>query len=645
DRLDGRFNTKLSVSADIADEIVVVNAHDVDYFRLLEKIADAVHAKWTSSPPNQMRLERPAKTARQLRESSLAMRAKEINDYLATFDEALAQPFTAQGAVTLRRQLIDLNAKLEDDRMNFALDRALDAEYAKGPAARLAIRLLKTVDPELLTGLEYAERRVFNLTPTALQHKFGDGAKEAFEKYVEEQNVWAAVSQGGRSRSMMSLNPFSHQEPVSEPPYELSIELQTGDISNMLFANLIGWDLNGVRRYYYQVMPMSPGLAAFVPFRRTEYDLPEWLTGLDREIFEAFAAIFGGKRTELSDEASEFLKKPTEGDIGGRMAASVLSRRYEGRDLVALVPDRDSYRMVYMLSVIEDHRLFDDLLDRGLGWSVTEDDGWVTVQPKDVHMAWYRRTPRKSLEQYIASVVNKGRTTFEDYTAFVARLRWPSDLDQTHTRLLGLPLNRLPSGREEWHLLRLYGLMTQAQKLGLAQGGSLAYSSLSRDQRQAYLRVALSSQIDSRTYLGEDGTSGYRPVQGMTEPTEVLVNGIPPDATLSISAKGLQAVYAYSKIGERLAPYQAMSPLTVAHYIKRQRDPSLRYPGETIMDAWAMGQQMRYEFRLQYVTDRWHLFRIFEDVPDPDASPGPWEQLPADVVDKIKIYLRGSLRP
>ena len=44
-------------------------------------------------------------------------------------------------------------------------------------------------------------------------------------------------------------------------------------------------------------------------------------------------------------------------------------------------------------------------------------------------------------------------------------------------------------------------------------------------------------------------------------------------------------------------------------------------PGETVMDAWAMGEKRRYEFRLQYVKDRWHLFRIFEDVPDPNAKP------------------------
>ncbi|MCH7945305.1 MAG: hypothetical protein IIC73_04725, partial [Armatimonadetes bacterium] len=529
ERLDGQFDTKLSVAADLADEIVVVNAKDVDYFRLLEKIAGVVHAKWTSSRPNRMHLERTQKMARDLRDSSLAMSAEQIKNFLDSFDDALARPFSAERAVTMRNQL-----------------GRLRTEYAKGPAARLAVRLLKSVDPKLLAGLEYGERRVFNLTPTALQIGFGNGAKEAFEKYVVEQNVWAAVSQGQGYRVMAAMDPLSHQQPVSEPPYELSIELQTG-VGTTMFANLIGWNPNGVRQYYYQVRPRNPGVVALLPFRRTEYELPEWLTDLDRELFAAYAAISGGKRAELSEEASDFLKKPTEGDLGGRMAAAVLSRRYQGRDLVALMPDGDAYRMIYMLSVVENHELFDDLLDRGLAWTVNEDEGWVTVRPKDRYTAWYRRTPRKSLEKYLASVVKNGRSTFEDYTAFVAKLRWPSRIDGTYTRFLGLPMNRLGSGRDEWNLLRLYGLMTQTQKAALAQGGALTYSSLSREQKNAFYRVTLSSQIDSRRYLGEDEASGFQPDQGMTEPTEVLLNGIPPDAVVSISATGIPAVYAYQK--------------------------------------------------------------------------------------------------
>lgn len=636
ERLSETTGQKLTVHSDLSSEIVVIDVTDRETNELLDKIAEVVHAEWKRTTTGGLRLERSKKTQRELERQSLDAHAKKIKEYLDSCDEVLNQPFDTAFATNLQKRLVNLMSRDVESPSDFANREQLMAEYEKGPAARLTIRLLKTIDPKHLVGLQSGERRVFNLTPSRLQYGFGKGAKEAFDKFVQEQNIWAAVSTGQRQRSMMSASPMSHQKPVAHPPVEWSLEIVDTNSTSPVGANLFGLDENGSKNFLYQVTITSPEVEAFVPYRSTEFETPDWLTGLPRELFEGTSALFGGKPVELSDEAREFVSKPTAGDPGARLAHAVLSKRFESSDLVALLPDGDSYRMVYMVALVDDHKSFDSLLDRGINWTVTTKDGWAIIEPKDVFNAWNRRTPREVFEKFLTNYIKKGRATFEDYSTFVAELRWESLIEGMHTRLLGLPINRLSGGRLNWQLLRLYGRLVQQQKTILTQGGSLGYYNLTSDQREPYLLATIAQEIRSPEWK-EFGGDMYWVSQGdVLEPTEALANGVPRSATLQITVKSKPNVYGYMKTESGFEPFAGMEPRTVAYYIKRLRDPSQLYPGERVYDAWAMGEQRTYMFRLQFTEDRWHVFEIREDVSDADAKPGAWESLPKNVVEEIR---------
>jgi hypothetical protein len=57
---------------------------------------------------------------------------------------------------------------------------------------------------------------------------------------------------------------------------------------------------------------------------------------------------------------------------------------------------------------------------------------------------------------------------------------------------------------------------------------------------------------------------------------------------------------------------------------------------------YAMGTLRTYKFRVRYADDMWQLFSVREQIADPDAKPGPWTDLPADIVEQVKKSMGGG---
>ena len=637
DRLAEEMGLTIDVDATIADEIMVIDVHGVSPLDLLNRIVQVANAQMRGDA-KKIRIERPRKIERELREASVARRSAGVTKYLEQFDEALASPFTGQVAASVRQTLELIGERMRADPRDPNAGAGLREAFARGPQARLLHRLLRTIDPALLVDLDYAERRVFALSPTALQYGLGKGAKEAFDQYVVEQNVWAATVAGYDSPINDGANPLHHAEPISSPPYDWWMVLHQGG-SSLISAGLVARRPGGRPVTMSQAMPpggQAMGGALFFSGRRST---PDDMAGILRELAEATLGMVTPGPIALSEEAREFVMKPTEGDVGGLIASYFLKKRHPEKDIVALLPDQALYIAAFLVPLLESPELFDQALAEGLDLKAESVGNWLLVTPKDPYLATYERTPRTALETFLKATVKVGRVTLSNFSKLAAKTSSPSVTALYLSSLLGIPPAGMAGFSGSWNTVKLYGLLSPVQKTALEQGLAIKYSSLPPGQRKAFLRLAVSRVIDSLEPI--PGSQSFRITGQRYEPTEWLSDRILAGAELTMDVRDDPVVFGYQRVGGEYKVFSTFLPRSIAFYENARRNPGEASPEIVIPDAWAMGAQRTMNFKLQFTEKDWQLFTLTEEATDPDAKPGPWDKLPQEIVDAIRKRLAG----
>ncbi|MCH7946101.1 MAG: hypothetical protein IIC73_08840, partial [Armatimonadetes bacterium] len=639
DRLAEEMGLTIDVDATIADEIMVIDVHGVIPLDLLNRIVQVANARMRGDTKN-IRIERSPKIERELREASVTRRAAAVTKYLEQFDEALDSPFTGQEAASVRQTLELIGERMTADPYDPNAGSGLRAAFARGPQARLLHRLLRTIDPALLVDLEYAERRVFALSPTALQYGLGKGAKEAFDQYVIEQSVWAATVAGYDSPINDGANPLHHADPISAPPYDWWIVVGKGGSATVISASLVARRPGGRPVTMCQAMPPGGRATAMSLFLNRQQSIPDDMAGLLRELAEATLGMVTAEPIALSEEAREFVMRPTEGDVGGLIASYVLKRRHPKKDIVALLPDEALDVPAFLLSLLGSPELFDRALTEGLNLKAESVGDWLLVVPEDPYLATHERTPRAALQTYLRDTVKAGRSTLLNYSKLAAKTSRPSTTAQFLSRLLGLPTEGTFGVQRAWNPVKLYGLLVPVQRTALEQGLAIKYSNLTPSQRKAFLRIAVSQVIDNREPL-PDGKQGFLLVGQRVEPTEWLSGAILADTELTMRANNEPIVFGYQKTEDGYKVFSSFFPRNIAMYERARKDPSASPPTIVIPDAWAMGVRRTISFKLQYAESKWQLFELTEEATDPDAKPGPWDKLPQEIADAITNSLAG----
>ena len=633
-RLGEQTGQRLYVSPNIRDEVVVVHATDVELGDLMAHLADVANAEWRATQSGTV-LDRTPAMERELREKSVARRAAEVTEYLDSALRSLPTNFTTDDAKLLGERIKELGAAQRANQADTAVRMEIESAYQRGPAGRLALRLLKTIDPKHLVDLEFAERRVFNLTPTKLQRGFGDGAKEAFETFVREQNVWAATVGGVQSDLNYSSNPLMHTASVDVAPTDWCIVVSKGEMSAMVFANLVATRPDGTTETLFQFYPPEKRIVELGQFMGAEQRYPPGMTGLVKELAEAAASARTKSPKVLGDEARAYVLNPVDGDVGGLIAGFTMKLRYPGADIVAIVPDETIYIAQYLLSTVDRPALYDKAFAVGLALDVKATGAWTCIEPLDPYVASHERTPRAALSTYLRSVSRIGTVTLDDYADLCVETSRPSYVADYDLILLGLPRAQMAGTQRTWNVIKLYGLLSPALKLQLAQGATVRFSQLDSVQRAAFLRLAVSQPVDNREPR-RSGERGFAIAARPVEPTELLADGIPADAELSLRVDEEPVAFGHQKVGDGYKFFSAFTPSVVAMYENARKDPSSMPPTVVLPDAWTAGVRRTIGMRLQYATDKWQTFTLTEDIPARNTKPGPWTELPPEIIEQIK---------
>ncbi len=632
ERLGQQLGRKLYVSANIRDEVVVVHVTAVEPDELLKRLADVANAQWRTTASGDVLERTPIKVA-ELKKASTDLRAKEVREYLEQFAAELAKPFGADDARQLSNRIIE---GAQRNTSGFMPD--LRDVWARGPAARLAHRLLLAIDPDQLVDLPFSSRRVFTLNPTKLQYPLSAGAIEAFQKYAQEQNVWAATVAETPVPDGLNIvsNPLTNKKLVSDVPNDFYLEVKRMGMDSPLFCNLVIPRKDMLSQPVFQVIAEVPNrTAAYTALGRVT-EVPESTPRLLRHVLSGSLGI-GTVIDALSPSEAEVFYEPSKLDLAGMLAEFVLAAALSGEDLVALLGDGQSFQLSRLLPVVKKRSQFVQYLGDIVGCSVASEGGWTLIEPKDPHRVTSAQTPREAVRRLMADTRKRGRLLFEHMADLNSVVNEPSVLAAVYLRATGV-IGWQNIG-DNWHVSRLYGSLTDQQRRALAQGEGIPFGQMSQDQRRLFTALTVNSSIDS----SEPAGSGLTRInnRGQSEPTILLADGIPPEAQFTLEIKEESAIYAYVKKLDGYGVSFRSEPGSVAYQEKTRLNPR---EGDTSQrpDGYAMGTLRVYLFRVRYSDKYWQTFSVREDYPDPDAKPGPWTDLPKEIVEQIKLGMSGG---
>jgi hypothetical protein len=234
------------------------------------------------------------------------------------------------------------------------------------------------------------------------------------------------------------------------------------------------------------------------------------------------------------------------------------------KDLIAYVPD-SSFEPLAMRLVsgrVDIADLFKSA--KLLGLQIEEGD-YITVSPSNRADAERTRVNRTEFAKLIGAIAKKGYASLDemcryavvmpDWEARSLDAKWLSAYDPSTAATFD-------AGKTEF--MRIYGLLTPAQKATTQANVRLLASTMSGQQRAVLERIVYSSfggpriigkgaiSITSTTRGGAEGNAGEQPEPEIVrlEPTEAFPNGLPNDASLELSRRWEDGVFALDSKGK-----------------------------------------------------------------------------------------------
>jgi hypothetical protein len=239
------------------------------------------------------------------------------------------------------------------------------------------------------------------------------------------------------------------------------------------------------------------------------------------------------------------------------------------------------------------------------------------------------------VRRLLVAARKNNRATFTDLSELNAQSNEPSILAGSYLRALGISGWQELGQQDQWHISRIYGSLSDTQRRALEQGAAIQFASLAQSQKDLFTALTTSRPIDSFESTGR-GTA--RQMGRMGEPTVMLANGIPGDAVLTLDLQTKTVPFYYERVtnGFRMRSFVDVMSIAMSQKAQDEGQPG-RGP-----NYFAMGTLRTYKFRVRYADDMWQLFTVEEHIEDPGAKPGPWTDLPEDIVEQIKKAMGGG---
>ncbi len=642
---------KLEANGVVADQVVMLEVHDVSLQDLKERIAAVVAGTWERKNDREI-IQRLPKQSDAIVADYRAKRKKLLAAEQERFRKLVEKPFQAkvllQGLANLGNEPSPGGERAE----SIAYWEKQRNLFEAGPLARLLRRLFVATSLDDLATVGPYERHIFTPKPTKRQKGISKAKfDQAVAAYRQEQTAWAEICRGvdfgEDTRGRMVSDPrtqLKHDPNAAEFQFIYS----RGDMTGLGMINLRGADdpntggryiiaqadLAGPEREFMNASMKPESVSADDPAIRLSED--------SKVMDKAFMGMMATrKNVALSPEIYALVLNPETKDPLSFSVTDALRDYADSKNsnFIASLPD-SLFSWMFFATSRRAGRLgvVMDTFRRTGALEFEEKDGWILATPGYRYEDELNFTPRKAMGDLVRSTAKRGTMDTVDFATFAFRSNRISrrGLESLYLGFLDTA-NLSLMDRNDWNTFRLYGGFSPEQRKALEADGSVPTRGMSPQLQAIVDRIVYSNEVRSETTApgGSYSTSNH-----IIEPTEVYANGLPVGAALTGKASTSPTLVAYGK-GPNGKP-KGLRTLD-AHNLANVETNVIGNPelmksyGVPDLLGYALGQQKNIRLRLLLEPGIWRESMISVNVFDETATPVPWDKLPEEWVKQIKV--------
>ncbi|MGI8923625.1 MAG: hypothetical protein ACR2HJ_06225 [Fimbriimonadales bacterium] len=625
---------KIDVAGDILSEIVIISVTEAPLSELMSRLATVTSGEWTTEGGvrwlkySKATFEKERKTRRTRRLAGLAASIKKIKEDLAAPKK------------NVKPQVFD-----EDDFL----------EPEPSPSSDATFRIASLLEPEVLVDIE--GRTVFSNRPNGMQRPLPD-VREIVSGLVDEHNKRASeiaktleeesvlqpktVEEEQREQAWVRLFGVEPERRFINAPVSkvlLAVTADTGYAVDEIGVELMLFDSAGrllISNYESLAAYVETDVGAFRAKSATE--APIDFSPLARE---HAGVLFGLGRlsAEISDGLKQRLLRPDLYDPWSFADSEALLAVAKSRSMNLVANISDSELLVRLRNQITPSAYLATLASRG-ETAINDGDGWIELQPVDLIAARESRLNRRVLAALVKAGYEKGLPSLDDLAAFVKESPPFPYLAYNYIRFFAI--NYVYADQE---LLRLYAFLSPSQRTFLRTEGSLPVRTLDAAQRRMISAMVYKDVrykvfregaplFEEADLLAVLGVFNRHDVDYLDEPTELLPQGLPPDATITLTISEEDAFYPSHREGEKRTYRGPMSPTDLA-------SQSFTMSGETVPLnlIGGLGKRSVLKFKIGLTADASIEGVLYDDRVPKDGELIRNDALPRSFLDRVDRHL------
>ncbi|HEY3781917.1 MAG TPA: hypothetical protein VGL56_12600 [Fimbriimonadaceae bacterium] len=642
----------------LANQVLVVDVHNVAVSELIRRIAETLKAEWKDTREGKLLIRTRTKT-KSLADHEKDLRKKSLQDFIDK-ERAKTAAFMTY----------------DDDTASQALKRGLDFEspnnkdrsyagYQKiqndNPAGRLLERIIAGLSADDLAAMEPTERLVLTNDPTPAQKALPSEAASALESFASEQATYAeTISTQSPQYANMRLDDFGiyspDQEPihpfgplVSNPQYLFLVvkragyQNQWGNFLDQYNFTLFVSDGKGLLLSRSEISTQLANSTSKPDPALMTVDGNIEFSALSQELGKAFTSGMSRspKGVVLSDSTKAILKAP---DVHDPLEIAVTDcfkslAESEKLNLIANPPDLMLEPAALLATQTTPIKQFVGLTHE-MGLDLKQDSGWLEATPTTPLETAKCQVDRSALRNLLDGINEEHRLSLDNLATFITHTDCtfeqalaPIYLGLVHPNfLVGLG----DQGSFDSRALRIFGLLTYEQKQALANGRALLYENLSPDVQEQL--TAFLYWVQKPRLRLKKGDLGYSPdaplLTGVArDPTVCDGNGIPGAATLAGAPTDTPIVLGAGDGPNMSSPdIQSADELGTNLWYHKNK---LNNGQWNVPNKFWLGVRRRWNLRFTYYPNLYFEMQLDDITYDPSQSLS-FNQLPKDFLDKVE---------
>lgn len=593
--LSKQSGVKLEAEDTMQNEPLILRLNRVTLKDAMDKIAEVFQADWVDHQ-GFFRLERAPEKIRAIEKAVHDDRVARFKASLADLvaEQAKNPPLDDKNApdfVSLYTKSFGQGSGGSDRRLRFAMQSRL-------PSMRLAVQILQRMDPVTLADLPTNTRVVFSTSPNSMQLPLPEIDPALIEQYK--------VSQLALSKALKVLTDEQRQTlydlagnfdaPAGSPakiiaytmPYQgpriLSLDFQVIDEK----GNLMGEDMEALGTPFNAQMDARQKQALL----RAEAVKDGFELGpVAKELADRTGSSTGQR--PLVKFAVDALLVPTQQDpLSFATCDTILTSAARlNSNAIFLCDDRtESFALSAGRAGKTSLEAFQGVLSTSSGEQVNVDNGWIEGRPMDPLQIAESRIPRQPLEDLIRQSYEKTYVTIDQIADFWYRL--PKVADAWY----GIPqIGWLIENQAAYPLYaqadtaRIYGSLSPVQRDTAATkaGLVLAAGQMTSDQSELLKAFTFNGEKEVKDANGQLSYGGVG--QHLIERTELMPDGIPPDAVLKVTAVTKLAFYTHVTNDNYSFVYPANAEEVAGHLARRQHPELFKDWQPDTADSFQLG--------------------------------------------------------